>query len=145
MFWISVWKMQPKPCSSQKANVAKINPMGLLSDVWPARWEQLICFNVSTASILSLGNFSIIQTLPQKKENGIRSQKNWIEIPSLTLNDCGRWNYFSKRFTPSLSTTSKGEFISLPPWHWAWPHDLFWPTEHWQTWCKQRLEMCIVW
>ena len=27
------------------------------------------------------------------------------------------------------------EYIFLPHWLWAWPSDLFWPTENEQTWC----------
>lgn len=34
--------------------------------------------------------------------------------------------------------------LIIQSWN-GWPHDLFWPMEQWQTWCKLRLEnhLCI--
>ena len=103
--------------------------MGLLSDVWPATWEWLTYFNVSNCfHFITWKIFQLFQ-------HGHRRENMRFGVKSIGLK-CQAWHldYFPKIATPSLPTTSMGELYFPAPWLWAWPCDLFWPMENWQTW-----------
>lgn len=97
------------------------------------RWEWLTYFNVSNCfHFITCEVFQLFQHCYRRKNrrSGVKSTGSKCQARHL--------GYFPEIATPSLPTTSTGELYFPASWFWAWPRDLFWPMENWQTWLLHR-------